>query len=99
MTTRDKREKITDDSVMIAGNLALENADVPISGASVKRIVVNIQKRASVSYLIVKRCFDCLSSLAVSVVLLIPLAVQAAFCGDDGSSSEARLKSQKKRRD
>lgn len=34
-------------------------------------------KKVSASYLIVKRCFDFLSSLIVSVVLLVPLAVLA----------------------
>lgn len=40
-----------------------------------KYIKVSTKKKARVSYLVVKRCFDFLSSFVVSVILLIPLAV------------------------
>lgn len=59
----EAREKREINTNAVEGSLAAE----PISPA----------KKVSASYLIVKRCFDFLSSLIVSVVLLVPLAVLA----------------------
>lgn len=59
----EAREKREISTNAAEGSLAAE----PISPA----------KKVSASYLIVKRCFDFLSSLIVSVVLLVPLAVLA----------------------
>lgn len=77
MEAPKKREVTANDNVMIDGNLALKNTEVPIYGAAVDYIELHTKKQVSGSYLVVKRCFDFLSSLIVSVVLLIPLAVLA----------------------
>lgn len=84
MEAREKGEVDTASNAVINtneidGNLALNNADVPrsVSEATVQHINLNTTKQVSVSYLVAKRCFDFLSSLVVSVVLLIPLAVLA----------------------
>ena len=77
MEVSEKQKGTTEDNIMIDGDLALKNADIPIQGRSARHIEVNTKKKVSVSYLIVKRCFDFLSSLAVSIVLMIPLAVLA----------------------
>lgn len=47
------------------------------AGGSLAAEPISPAKKVSASYLIVKRCFDFLSSLIVSVVLLVPLAVLA----------------------
>jgi len=77
MEACDKREEKAN---VVDGNLALDNnVDVPrsISEASVQHIKLNAGKRGNVLYFVVKRCFDFLSSLIVSAVLLIPLAALA----------------------
>ncbi len=55
----------------------MKNTDIPMHGAAVGLMEVSTRKRVSVSYLVVKRCFDFLSSLVASIVLLIPLSVLA----------------------
>ena len=77
METRKKRDIIKSDNAVVDRNLALKNAEIPIRGARVDYIELHTKKQVSGSYLVVKRCFDVLSSLSVSVVLLIPLAVLA----------------------
>lgn len=71
MEAREKRETASN---VVDGDLAL-NDSVPIAHAVAPNIQLNTQKQASVSYLVVKRCFDFLTSLVASVVLLIPLAI------------------------
>lgn len=65
----------------------MKNTDTPTSSVAVMDIEVNTRKRTRVSYLVVKRCFDFLSSLVASVVLLIPLSILAlmVFLSDFGN--------------
>lgn len=62
MEAREKREVNP-----TGGDLAMESTQALQQ--------LNTVKKASTAYLAVKRCFDFLSSLAVSIVLLIPLAI------------------------
>lgn len=73
----ESRDKKTENATMIDGDLALKDVGIHASNASIHHIQLNTSKKVSISYLVVKRCFDFLSSLVVSVVLLIPLAVLA----------------------
>lgn len=68
---REKREVNTN---VVDGDLALKDAGIQTGNTSIHHIQLNTAKKVSASYLVVKRCFDFLSSLVVSVVLLIPLA-------------------------
>lgn len=77
MDAPEKREMLTNDNVVIDGNLALNNTSVPMYGATADYIELHTKNQVSSLYLVVKRCFDFLSSLIASVVLLIPLAVLA----------------------
>lgn len=77
MEKRRKNATVVSDSAMVDGSLALNNSEVPIPVANVEPIKLHIKKPMSRAYLAVKRCFDFLASLIVSVVLLIPLAVLA----------------------
>lgn len=80
MEAHERREIDTAGNAVVDGNLALNsNADVPRSTSEtpVQHIKPNTTKHVRVPYPVVKRCFDLLSSLAVSIVLLIPLAVLA----------------------
>ncbi len=74
MEKRRKNATVVSDSAMVDGSLALNNSEVPIPVANVEPIKLHIKKPVSRAYLAVKRCFDFLASLIVSVVLLIPLA-------------------------
>lgn len=74
METREKHEEIANGNMMIDGDLALKSAKPPLHSSSAEYIE---PKQVRISYLIVKRCFDFLSSLCLSVFLLFPLAVLA----------------------
>lgn len=79
METREMREMNTASKAVVDGNLAMDKMDISngISEVSIHQVNQNGQKQVGVLYLVVKRCFDFLSSLAVSIILLIPLAVLA----------------------
>lgn len=66
---------------VLDGDLALNKAHIPIAISTGLEIPgeyaekQNTTKQASLSYLVVKRCFDFLSSFCVSFVLLLPMAI------------------------
>lgn len=69
MEARDKRD------AFFADNDADNTADINPALNDTDELYT--RKQAGISYRIVKRCFDFLSSLAVSIILLIPLTVLA----------------------
>lgn len=77
MEAREKRDVTMNDKVMIEEDTALKDAELPMHGRTAERVETVLRKQPGILYLAVKRCFDFLSSLAVSIVLLIPLAVLA----------------------
>lgn len=79
MEARDKRQKDASGSPATDGYLALERPAAPkmASDGAKKYTKPNEKKQAGNVYLAVKRCFDFLSSLALSIVLIIPLTVLA----------------------
>lgn len=74
MEVRDKREANTS---VINGHLTQSNAHIQNYNVPVQHIKLNTGKQVSVSYLGMKRCFEFLSSLIMSVVMPITLAVLA----------------------
>lgn len=73
------KNRIADEkqNTLFDGNLALEKADIPMHNETVNDVEINTNKHINASYLVLKRCFDFMSSLIVSVVLLIPLGILA----------------------
>ena len=70
MRVQKKRKQVTNHTVPVSGDLALNS-----SSGSTRH--VSASKQASTVYRVAKRCFDFLSSLTVSIILLIPMAMIA----------------------
>lgn len=72
MEARDKREMSTEGNNVVDGDLVLASSTGQMPESS-----VGVKRQVGVLYPVVKRCFDFISSLMVSVILLIPLGVLA----------------------
>lgn len=77
MKFREVQKRNITNNTMVDGNLAQSNSDSQIDNASIYHFKQNITKQVSISYLVVKYCFDFLASLALSIILMIPLAILA----------------------
>lgn len=79
MEVYEKQDINVTESTDPDGNLAVKRSIAAQCGSKelVKNHEVNMGKRTNASYLVVKRCFDFLSSFIVSVFLLIPLSILA----------------------
>lgn len=77
MRVHKKQEVDRATITMVDGNLARSDFEIQTTNATIHYFSMNNTKRVSALYLVVKRCFDFISSLVVSVVLLIPLAILA----------------------
>jgi len=75
----DARKKFESDIELVDNKLAMEDAEISLSTSEklVRNMELSAQKKVSNVYLVVKRCFDFVSSLCVSVILLLPLGILA----------------------